>query len=564
MFFVQTLIFTTKEYDFIIIGSGSAGSVVANRLSEISHWRVLLLEAGRPETAFSKTPMMTPFLPFTDFNWGYVTEPTKKACLGLRNKRCPWPRGKALGGTSAINAMIYARGNPEDYNRWANLGNPGWSYEDVLPYFLKSEDANLTNADPKYHKSGGYLRVSNTEISDLAMAFIDAGNELGYKKIDSNTLEQIGMAEIYATIKDGYRFSTASAFLEPVKSRDNLIIVTEARVGKILIDPVTLEAYGVEYILNDRKFTTTARKEVILSAGVLNSPQLLMLSGIGPERHLRELGIKPIQNLPVGQTLYDHLVYVGIIMTTNTSHDLDIAKSFQSNEGLPRLPLVDAIGYIATNKYEDKNYPDIEIYVVPLTFGSHQGGALKNVLGVTEDLYQKMYSELKHTNTIGIFPKLLHPSSVGQMRLKSSNPYDYPLFHPNYYSDPGNLDKRTLIDGIRFVEKMSKTKAFKKFNLQIYSKPVVGCEKFKYDSDEYWSCALEILSTSGLHQMSTCKMGPSHDHMAVVDNELKVYGIKKLRIADGSVIPIPLSGHLNAPTIMIGEKAADLIKEDWK
>lgn len=280
------------EYDFVIIGGGSAGAVVANRLSEVSQWKVLLLEAGPDENEISDVPSLAAYLQLSKLDWQYKTEPTGRACLGMKNQRCNWPRGKVLGGSSVLNYMVYVRGNKHDYDLWESLGNPGWSYNDVLPYFLKSEDnRNPYLSKSPYHKTGGYLTVQESPWrTPLVIAFLKAGQELGYQNRDINGEDQTGFMVAQGTIRRANRCSTAKAFIRPVRLRNNLHVALEAHVTKLLINPFTMKTYGVEFIRDGKKQIVMARKEVVLSAGALNTPQIMMLSGIGPKEHLAKLG----------------------------------------------------------------------------------------------------------------------------------------------------------------------------------------------------------------------------------------------------------------------------------
>lgn len=571
----KATIISDQTYDFIIVGSGSAGSVIANRLSEITNWEILLLEAGYPESFLTRFPLLSPILQFTNYNWDYTMEYQENICRAMTNQRCAWPRGKALGGTSVINYMIYTRGNPKDYDRWTSQGNPGWSYREVLPYFLKSENSHLKEFNPSYHNKGGYLSVEDPFESELTRTFLQAGQELGYELVDYNSPDQFGFSKIQATIKRGRRHSVAKAFLQPITGRKNLNILTGARVTKLLINPSTKEAYGVQYTKGRQKFIARSRKEVVLCAGAFNSPQLLMLAGIGPKQHLQELGIPLVVNLPVGQTLYDHISFLGLILNTNRTLEpmsnlfdpRQLLSWYEHGIGpLSSLGGFEALGYIKTNASTEKEkYPDIEIILSGAGHMHTDYGLInRRTLKVSDNFYYKMYLSLEGKPGFTIIPMLLHPKSKGYMKLRSKNPYDSPLFYGNFLTDPEGQDIKTLIAGIRFIIKLcEETDAFRKYNTHLETKPFVGCEHFAFNSDDYWRCALTLLTTTLHHQVSTCKMGPLDDPSSVVNHELKVHGVRNLRVADTSIIPITLSAHTSGPAIMIGEKASDIIKKYW-
>ncbi|KAG5900290.1 hypothetical protein JTB14_000817 [Gonioctena quinquepunctata] len=500
----------SEEYDFIIVGSGSAGAVIANRLSENPEWKILLLEAGQRANAFTDIPLFAPIFQLTRFNWGYNMEKQEGICNAMEDGICSWPRGRALGGSSVINYMIYTRGNPIDYEKWKSKGNPGWSYDEVLPYYLKSEDCHLGEiCNSPYHKEGGYLSVDYPYATDLTNVFMRAGTELGQKLVDYNTPDFMGFSQIQANQKFGRRHSVAAAFLDPIRGRPNLQIETSARVTNILIRPDTKEAYGVEFYKGKQKYTVSAKKEVILSAGVFHSPQLLMLSGIGPKDHLKELG------------------------TSKRIYRRNPAKSIRT--------LLTSIGSLQF---------DLDIFSRP-------------GLRVKKEIYKQYFQSLKEKPCYAILPMLLHPESKGYLKLRSTNPFDAPLLYGNFLTDPENHDLKTLISAVRYIQKISETEAFRRVGAKQYEKPIPGCENHLFDTDHYWECALRSLSVTLHHQISTCKMGPKGDPEAVVDNRLRVHGVKNLRIADTSVIPVTLSAHTNAPAIMIGEKLADILKEDW-
>ncbi|KAL1502404.1 hypothetical protein ABEB36_007550 [Hypothenemus hampei] len=552
----MVLSITKADYDFIIIGSGSAGSVVANRLSEIEDWNILLLEAGEKPTRFNNIPISAPVYQLIgDYNWNYTMEKQEGFCLAMEDQLCAWPRGKALGGTTVLNYMIYTRGHPEDYNKWGE-NNPGWSYEDVLPYFLKSENCNLDNGcDSPYHTIGGPLYVEQPYFSELTDRFIDAGRKLGYSEIDYNTDKIIGFSKMQATLKFGRRHSVATAFLNPVSKRRNLKIVEKARVTKILIDPITKATYGVEYIKNGKKMSAIASKEIILSAGVINSAQLLMLSGIGPREHLIETGISPIiQDLPVGQELYDHIAFAGMIFLINKKIE-PFAKFFDPMSALNWL--LQGKGFWTSL---GDNYSDFELLLNGI--GSLQfdrGRFSRPELRITQEFYNEYFKPLEGEGVFSIMPVLLHPKSVGSLKLRSNNPENAPLCYGNYLTEFEDLE--ILIKSIRTIQKLVDTDGFRQLDATLYNKPVPGCENFIFDTDSYWECAIRHLGVTLHHQIATCKM--SEDFDGVVDRKLRVKGVHNLRIADTSVIPVTLSAHTSAPTIMIGEKLADIIKAQY-
>ncbi|XP_045465790.1 glucose dehydrogenase [FAD, quinone]-like [Harmonia axyridis] len=563
------------KFDFIIIGSGSAGSVIANRLSEVPKWKILLLEVGREATGFSDIPFLAPALQFTDLNWGYTMEKQEGVALGMVNQRMPWPRGKALGGSTIINYMLYVRGNKEDYNKWEQMGNPGWGYKDVFKYFVKSEDAFIAVNDTGYHGVGGYQSVQDVSFrTESANAWVKACQEAGYKYVDYNGKQQLGVSYVQGTIINGRRCSVEKAFLRPVKKRPNLTILTEARATQILINPKTKEAYGVKYIRKGRTYTAFAEKEVISSAGAFHSPQLLMLSGIGPQKHLDELGISTVQDLPVGQKLYDHLTFLGLLFSVNESitvraEDIISLKSFlqyTSGKG-PYTDLggVESFTYIKVKDEEPKELPDVELLFVGLGLHTDAGALIRKSFGLSDQTFNAFWKPLIGKPGFQVLPMLLHPKSYGYIKLTSKDPLQDPKFYGNYFTDPNDEDMKTFIASIRETQRIVNTSpSLQKYNAKLVPWSIGGCENEKWDSDNYWRCALQHLAATLHHQVATCKMGTKEDPEAVVDHELKVHGIKKLRVADSSIIPIPLAAHMNAPSIMVGEKAADMLKKDWK
>ncbi|XP_075222636.1 glucose dehydrogenase [FAD, quinone]-like [Lycorma delicatula] len=563
-----------KEYDFVVIGAGSGGSVVANRLTENPDWSLLLLEAGKEEILMTDIPLLVSYILATDFNWGYTTEPNDKHCLSMVKRRCKWHRGKAMGGTSVINYMVYSRGTPPDYNNWAAIGNYGWSYREILPYFRKSEDMVVSEYRySSYHGTGGYLTVDRPKWrTPLSPAFLLAGRQSGYDIIDINGPSSIGFSYILATTRNGARLSASKAFLRPIRSRKNFSVAKQARVLKILIDPVTNQTYGVQFVKNRKSYVVRVKKEVILCAGTLNSPQLLMLSGVGPKEHLEELGIPVIKDLKAGYNLQDHVSMGGLAFLVNDTVSI-VESRYQgpqylldyllNGDGPLTLPGgAEALGLYRTGIVDGpSDHPDMELVFGPGALTGDIGGSLRRSFAIREDFYDQVYRPHQGEDAFSIVPVLLQPLSKGRVKLRSKNPFHWPLLYPNYFDHPRDL--QILVEGIKMAVKITEMPAFAKFGTRLLRTPFPGCKDLQFASDEYWACTARHVTTNLQHQSGTCKMGPPTDPDAVVDPELRVYGIKGLRVVDASIMPVIPAGHTNAIVFMIGEKASDLIKNSW-
>ncbi|XP_058821954.1 glucose dehydrogenase [FAD, quinone]-like [Topomyia yanbarensis] len=491
---------------------------------------------------------------------------------GMKDQRCALPRGKGLGGSTLINYMMYVRGNQQDFDNWANAGNPGWSYQDVLPYFKKSENSFL-NISNGYHGVDGPLDVRFVPYrTEMSRIFVDSLKELAMPLVDYNGENQLGVSYLHTNLRDGQRLSASTAFLEPIASRPNLHILINSRATKILIDPITKTSYGVEFVRERKRYAVIAKKEVLLTAGALQSPQLLMLSGVGPEDQLKNIGIPVIRNLPVGKVIYDHLYFTGLTFVTNTRNltlhvdrivTLEMLARYLNGNGTMTIPGgVEVIGFLNTRNASLVAIPDIELIFVNGSPASDEGSGIREGLRFNDevyDTYRPLEAGDKDAFTVNIV--LLHPKSRGYMELKNSNPFQWPKFYMNFLKQDEDIE--TLLNGIKWVLRIMDTPTMKKYGVKLHDILLPNCAQFQHGSDDYWRCALRTQATSMYHQTATCRMGPTWDSEAVVSPKLQVYGITNLRVVDVGVIPMTFSGHPAAIAYMIGEKSADMIKEHW-
>lgn len=523
-------------YQYIIVGAGSAGCVLANRLSEDPNVQVLLLEAGSKDWhPFIHMPAgLAKIVQVKSVNWAYETEPEPN----MNNRRMYWPRGKVLGGSSSINAMCYTRGQKEDYDHWAALGNSGWSYQDVLPYFKKSE--NCERGLTGYHGIGGPLNVQDLiYYNPLSQRFIEAATSLGYPaNNDFSGEKQEGIGFYQVTQKNGKRCSTAVAYLKPALNRPNLTVITHALAHRVLVEGT--RAVGIEYSQKGNVSKALADKEVILSGGAINSPQLLMLSGIGPAHQLKDKDVKVVQDLPgVGKNLQDHLDACTLYECTQPI-TYDVIRNIREvtvglnyylfRKGPGTSNVAEAGGFVCSPLATDQR-PDVQLHFLPALLDDHGRNRMKE-------------------NGMTIHTCDLRPASRGELLLKSAKPNEHPIIHANYLA--AEKDVAMMIECVKIARAIFHAKPFTEY----LGKEIFPGAKIRTDK-EILSFIRQKAETI-YHPIGTCKMG--NDEMAVVDPELKVRGIEHLRVVDASIMPILLSGNTNAPTVMIAEKAADLIK----
>jgi choline dehydrogenase len=509
------------HYDYIVIGAGSAGCVVANRLTEDSDTTVLLLEAGNPDTKPEiQIPSECISLLGSEVDWAYFSEP--EPYLNDRKMFCP--HGKVLGGSSSINFMMYVRGNPHDYDHWQSLGNPGWSYQDVLPYFKKSEHQQR-GADA-YHGVDGELSVTDViSPAEVSQRFIDACVLEGYDyNPDFNGAQQKGAGSYQLTVKEGKRHSAAAAFLVPILQRPNLTVTTGALVTRLLFEGT--RAVGVEYLQEEMLHQVRAKQEVILSAGAYDSPKLLLLSGIGDAEYLQALGIPVVVDLPgVGQNLQDHLLVPVVYEATQDVHPAVTSNGIE-------------VGLFLHSEGNLEAAPDLQFFSGPIQF--LPPGYTPSDSGFTGAV------SLTHPQNIGSVG--LRSRSVGSTQ--SIDPKDAPMFQMNYLKSEADVQK--LVAALKLMRQLLHARVFDEFR----------GEEIAPGADVQSDAALEAYiretGSTVYHPVGTCKMGT--DSMAVVDPELRVYGVEGLRVVDASIMPTITTGNTNAPTIMIGEKAADLVK----
>ena len=556
-----------QDFDFIILGGGSAGCVLANRLSENPNHSVCLIEAGSKDNSFMiKTPAMFAFMgDKSKYNWAFLTEPQKAFAsektlepevavvdtTGQTHKiqeeteehrRGYQPRGKTLGGSSSINAMLYVRGHRWDYDHWASLGNEGWSYDEVLPYFKKSE--HNETIDNEYHGQNGPLNVTDIPHKNRFVDyFVEAASKLYKYNDDYNGADQEGVGVYQTTQKNGKRWSASTAYLHPVLDRPNLKIFTETTIDRVVFDGN--KADTIECLDKTKNpFSLKINKEVILSSGAFGSPQILLRSGIGPADELKKHGIDSVLNIPgVGKNLQDHIDYISVFKHKSSDligfslksifyrFPLEILRYVFFKTGQFTTTVAEGMGFIKSSL--DEEIPDLQLHFCVAPVKDHG-------------------REFLYGNGLSSHVCLLRPKSRGEVTLNSSDPFAAPKIDPKFLSERADVD--LLIIGYKKMMEILNTAPLKEHIVDDL-KPV------DIESDEAIEKAIREEADTVYHPVGTCKMG--NDDMSVVNKELKIHALDKIRVVDASIMPTLIGGNTNAPTIMIAEKAADMIKSAW-
>ncbi|XP_026725148.1 glucose dehydrogenase [FAD, quinone]-like [Trichoplusia ni] len=566
-----------NTYDIIIVGAGTAGSVLANRLSAIEEWNILLIEAGDDEPVEAKIPGMDKGMFRSKYDWNYITSNNGISNAANINGSINWPRGKMIGGSSNINAMIYIQGSDQDFQTWYDAGNEEWSVKEIRRCFKKAEsfqDQKLlkNRRIARHYGSDGPLVVNtcNSTLRNITDRVLAAWDDIGIRNVDDlNVANLMGSGITRVTTANGVRQSHSRAYLYPILERKNLKIMKNCLVTKILIDDNgdIKEARGVEVQHGSDSIKIYASKEVIISAGAINSPQILMLSGIGPKEHLISKNISVIVDSPmVGKNLQDHCIIPVTIFSDGPSEPSKADKQFDTMKylynrtgSLAQISIGDILAFYSARR--NAKSPDYQ---------SHFSFMWKNSSTITEALTRRFRYKDEVANPLIRLNKehalymllfnVLHPHSKGNISLSTNDPNDHPLIYPNYFSDPRDLESAAT--GLRILTQVLKTRPFREVGAFLGRMEWPACDGFELNSREYWKCVCLNMVLTVYHPVGTCMMGKD-PQTSVVSSRLKVHGVDSLRVIDASIIPNITSGNTNAPVTAVGERGAELVLEDY-
>ncbi|XP_039751946.1 glucose dehydrogenase [FAD, quinone]-like [Pararge aegeria] len=546
----DTVVTDDAVYDYIVVGAGTAGSIVANRLTENPDVHVLLVESGGDPPFETEVPGMFPFLTKSAIDWNYVSEDDGYSAQYHRNGYLDLPSGKVYGGSSSIHHFYYVRGHANDYKAWVDAAaDDSWSWENLIPYFKKSEclvDQDILNSPTgQYHGTNGYTVITR-ELREISLKYLEAFQEVGNKVVDDiNTGYTLGFTRPMVFIGNGIRQSSAESFLLPIKHRLNLHLTKETTVDKILFDNKK-NAMGVQVSRNGKTFNIYARKEVIVSAGAFNSPKLLMLSGVGPKAHLESMGIEIVADLPVGESMEDHLAVV-------LAHKLKKTDETPKPENPSDFPIPTFIGLDALDT--DQGYPDyLTLNLICRNNPTNLLLLCATVFGLHNDVCEQLAKAGQGREILVTVLNVARPISRGKVLLRSKDPKDPPRIYTGFLSNSTDLENNAA-----YIEKFIKvtdSSYFRNIGGETLHFDLPNCKGLEKNTRDYWKCYVLNMMDTTFHYSSTCRMG------SVLDGELKVLGVNKLRVVDASSMPNTVSANINAAVMVLAEKAADLIKKE--
>ncbi|CAH0714666.1 unnamed protein product, partial [Brenthis ino] len=542
-------------FDFIIVGGGSAGCVVANRLTEISDWSVLLIEAGDDPPYASEIPGLSVILGNNFEDWTYETVNDNYSSQALKNQKIQTVQGKMLGGSSNVNYMYYVRGFKENYEDWVARGNNGWNWNTLNKYYRRIEYVNYSDnlKRKSENPSDPYIGLTRSDRREQTQKYLDAFKENGHDIIEDRGFSQIGYYESTFNFYNKQRQSGSHVYIKPIATRKNLFILKKTVARNIILDNKIAVGVTVEEVNGVIK-NIYARKEIILSAGSFNSPKLLMLSGIGPKKHLEQVGIHTevhIQN--VGSNLQDHMLVPIVISEgngTNTLSNLD----FLSN--LDKFPAPAIMGHVALNR--NQRYPDYQVTAFPLPSGSIFPTLMCSDVFKWNDDVCVVIANSTNQNILFSLISFLSPKSRGKIRLKSNNPKDAPLIFTGYFSN--KIDQVKFANSIKDFISVVDTSYFRNVDGKVVNLEIEQCKNFDFNSQKYWECYVLNMASSQFHYSGTCAMGP--EGTGVVDERLRVRGVKNLRVVDASIMPTIVGANTFATVVVIAEKGSEMIKSD--